>query len=799
MSTTKGLGLSRPRSSGTQQGGDEHYPVVIAWLVNLFRVFFDVIAHYKVRLDRRLRPVSLLRRELARATDVNQYEDIAERLDYELGNDVWRRNSASRRYDHRVIFSRLQKLRAARVEQDSAQLVYLLRTGLLRNLANIGDKSLYDRSYLGTKLLVGEYVGEVMQCLEYVAALPNERMSQESKLQFFKDTKHSYGLTALVLQGGAAFGLFHIGVVKALWHQGLLPTVLSGTAIGALVAAQVCTATDNELTYLLSDDKPYDLHAFESRRKGQTLRKLKRFWNQGFLLDISVLAECCRDNLGEVTFEEAFKRSNRVLNITIHATTSQTPSLLNYLTAPNVLVWTAALASNALPGLYEPVDLLCRDSDGEIVPWAPLHGVRFAAASTGTPYERVSELFNVNNFIISQARPYLVPFLSAPLHRHRSGALWIRLLKCAGLELEHRISQLAMLGLVPFGTRLWVRNNLKLPRSEITLVPPDLGLWDFTKLLRAPTNDDFAYWALKGERATWPALGLIKVRCLIEVGLREIYEDLRHREATGGELVDAAALPDYGDGDGVGVGNGTGHTFGNGVRAADQLNQRYPNYHATIGHGPESRTLLYPLSGGGLGMAGGGDSGNGSNSGAAATNGNARSAAGQQQGGHQQHSERAGFERNGSVHPSFRSDVPTAAGIVAGFDHSDAGAGAGGGGAGGGGIGVGGIFTAPLPSMHPGESWAAVHTDTDDGGSRSAGEVPEITTTSPHSPDPSHRRDHSNDERGDTRRHSAAAAAGSAMTTGVSSGATSTTSAAGGRGAMTTRNNRRRSMTVSEL
>ena len=29
------------------------------------------------------------------------------------------------------------------------------------------------------------------------------------------------------------------------------------------------------------------------------------------------------------------------------------PRLLNYLTAPNVLVWSAASASCALPGLYE--------------------------------------------------------------------------------------------------------------------------------------------------------------------------------------------------------------------------------------------------------------------------------------------------------------------------------------------------------------------------------------------------------------------------------------------------------------
>ncbi|BFZ56034.1 triacylglycerol lipase [Savitreella phatthalungensis] len=526
--------MSMPDESGAAGGkpSSDHTPALLLVFLNLFRLISDVFIHYKRRLDKRLRPVRVLSRALDSAEDFNQWEDIAERLDEELGNDVWRRNSASRRYDHKVIFQRLQKLRNARVVDDTTQLTYLLRTGLLRNLANIADKELFNRSYLGTKFLIGEYVTEVMHCLEHIAALPAQRLSQEAKLQFFRDTKHSYGLTCLVLQGGAAFGLFHIGIVKALWQQGLLPTVLSGNAIGSLVAAQVCSATDDELSYLLADDHAYDLRAFEKRRKGQTLRKLKRFWKQGFLLDISVLAECCRDNLGDITFEEAFKRSNRVLNIAIHSTTSQQqPSLLNYLTAPNVLIWTAALASNALPGLYEPVELLCRDSDGEIVPWAPMHGVRYTAASTGTPYERVSELFNVNNFIISQARPYLVPFLSQPLHRRGAGTVTSRILKVLALELEHRISQLATIGLVPFGTRLWVRNNLKLPRSELTLVPPDLGLRDFFSLLRAPSYSDVSYWSHKGERAVWPAMGLLRVRMLVEVTLRECFEDLRHKEA----------------------------------------------------------------------------------------------------------------------------------------------------------------------------------------------------------------------------------------------------------------------------
>lgn len=247
--------------------------MAISIILSIVHLILDVVSHYRLKLSRKLRPVSHLRRSLTRAKDYEQYEDIAERLDYEVGNDVWRRNSQSRKYDHRVIAQRLVRLRQARDEQDTVVLVDLLRSGLLRNLANIGDEQLYSRSYLGTKLLIQNYITEVLLCLEHIRSLPTYEISAEKKIQFFKDTKHSYGQSALILQGGASFGMFHLGIVRALWEQTLLPTVVSGTAIGALIAALVCIATDEELPPLLYEDS-INLDAFD--RRGCLDRLLER-------------------------------------------------------------------------------------------------------------------------------------------------------------------------------------------------------------------------------------------------------------------------------------------------------------------------------------------------------------------------------------------------------------------------------------------------------------------------------------------------------------------------------------------
>lgn len=65
-------------------------------------------------------------------------------------------------------------------------------------------------------------------------------MSQQMKLNFFhgiilsnilmEDTRQSFGGTALLLQGGATFGLYHLGVVKALNEAKLLPRVICGSS-----------------------------------------------------------------------------------------------------------------------------------------------------------------------------------------------------------------------------------------------------------------------------------------------------------------------------------------------------------------------------------------------------------------------------------------------------------------------------------------------------------------------------------------------------------------------------------------
>ena len=104
--------------------------------------------------------------------------------------------------------------------------------------------------------------------------------------------------------------------------------------------------------------------------KGSVLRKIERLLAKGVLMDIQKLQEALKLNIGDITFSEAYVRTGRIINITVSPGNDfEHARLLNYLTAPNVLIWSAASASCALPGLYESVQLLAKNLRGEVVPY----------------------------------------------------------------------------------------------------------------------------------------------------------------------------------------------------------------------------------------------------------------------------------------------------------------------------------------------------------------------------------------------------------------------------------------------
>ena len=155
--------------------------------------------------------------------------------------------------------------------------------------------------------------------------------------------RQAFGRTALLFSGGATFGMNHIGVLKALYEAKLIPRIISGASAGSIVCAVFCTRTDEELPALLDTYAHGDFAVFnETGREENIFQKTARFLKFGSFLDISHLANTMRAWLGDITFQEAYNRTRRILNICVSsAGMYELPRLLNYISAPNVLIWSA--------------------------------------------------------------------------------------------------------------------------------------------------------------------------------------------------------------------------------------------------------------------------------------------------------------------------------------------------------------------------------------------------------------------------------------------------------------------------
>ena len=259
---------------------------------------------------------------------------------------------------------------------------------------------------MGTKKLIEEYIDEVCKQLQYICHVQDSGMNLQSKIDFFANTQRAFGRTALLLSGGATFGLTHLGVIKTLFENNLLPKIISGSSVGSIIASAICTRLDDEIEVLFRPEN-LSLDVFESKsEQGFFWHKLFRLYQHGVLFDVKVLIEEMKHNLigTDMTFLEAYNRTRRVLNITVSSSTNyEMPRLLNYLTAPNVVIWSAVAASCSIPFIYRSATLRAKARDGTLEDWN-LSDQRWIDGSVegDLPIQRIAELFNVNHFIVSQ-------------------------------------------------------------------------------------------------------------------------------------------------------------------------------------------------------------------------------------------------------------------------------------------------------------------------------------------------------------------------------------------------------------
>jgi TAG lipase/steryl ester hydrolase/phospholipase A2/LPA acyltransferase len=450
--------------------------------------------------------LSRLEKTLNRATNYQEWAVAAQALDEFEGKDKWRLEPESEDYDYRLLASRVRLFRKLRRQNDYDQIVFRLREELHGNIGNMANPALYQHARSGTKNLVQEYLDEVTASLNLLCDSTVKTLPPMRKRRFMKRAARSFGRSALLLSGGASLGLFHLGVIEELKAEGVLPRVITGSSAGSIIAGVLATHTDTELDQIFEPGRI----DFEWSRMFGLYDMLK---GEG-VLDQKLLQRSIDKNIPEMTFLEAYKHTYRILNISVSPSDShQFPRLLNYLTAPNVLIRRAALASTAIPGLFPPVQLRAKNFAGKSVAYMPQSRWIDGSVHEDIPKEKVNRLHNINHYIVSQTNPYVVPFLNEEIEE--TGLIpFIQdvILKAPMVQVEHFLElvhqhfDLPGLGSIIKKAHAMVSQNYS---GDIT-IHPERNLMNMSKIFANLDPDQATTMMLEGRRATWPKMERIR-------------------------------------------------------------------------------------------------------------------------------------------------------------------------------------------------------------------------------------------------------------------------------------------------
>ncbi|KAF7352764.1 Patatin-like phospholipase domain-containing protein [Mycena venus] len=496
-----------------------------------FYVFLRQLVNVKEWISAWRGKKGLLRKKLRASRNYEEWKEAALVLDEYLHFDEWKKEDEDNFYDWKLVRKVHRSLKTLREKNDVRACMGVLETCIRSNFAAVESPRLYSETFLGTKDLIEAYFEEQEKALEFIRESPDLKIDE--KKRFFKAANTNLGITALCLSGGASFGYYHFGVVKALLDAALLPRVITGTSAGGLIAALCCTRKDAELRLLLVPELANRITACEESIGIWT----KRIWKTGARFDPILWARKASrpsfDSEGSMTFKEAYLRTGRILNISVIPADRHSPTrLLNYLTAPDTLIWSALLASAAVPGILPPVVLMQKLRDGSAVPWN--WGSRFKDGSlrVDVPIQALHSYFNVSAPIVSQVNPHVHLFFFAPRGSagkpvaHRKGKGWRGnfILSAAEQWLKHELTKnfklIRDLELLPqLLGQDWSSVFLQRFDGYITIWPRT-RFWDWIRILSDPDPHELERMMRVGQLVTWPKLRMIANREKIE---RQIY------------------------------------------------------------------------------------------------------------------------------------------------------------------------------------------------------------------------------------------------------------------------------------
>ena len=428
--------------------------------------------------------------------------------DERTGAARWREIERSRRYDYKVVRHRLDELREVKSSGDPHRVLFYLNEGIHGNAGGMGSSTLYRKTHFGTKNLVTEYTRELAGALELIAEVDDETIPLAEKLEFFRRASHCFGRTAIMFSGGGALGPFHVGVCKALIEQGLLPNVISGASAGSIVAAILGTRSDDEILGTLEARAVVEGFGGISESSIEAMKGRRQ-------MSVEDVRSFVEHQIPDLTFQEAFERTGRRINISISPRElHQQSRLMNAITSPNVYIRETVLASCAIPGIFPPVTLAAKNRQGERQPYVASRQWVDGSVTNDLPAKRLIRLYGVNHFITSQTNPVILWSLrDTGAEDSLLANLW-EINQNAGRELLRATYPLAMrLTKRLYPLNLFTRMAYSVATQDYTAdinILPRRRFWNPAKLLSILTEEETRFMIAEGEAATWPKIEMIR-------------------------------------------------------------------------------------------------------------------------------------------------------------------------------------------------------------------------------------------------------------------------------------------------
>lgn len=565
--------------------------LLLGLLLALFRLYFTIYHGFRIFMDalvltslklyvlfkrrflsymRSTATMTELHKKMKTASSYDEwlhYFDDLEKLRQKIAGEM---QTESQFQSLDILRGTTGKLREHRLSGDFAVLMHDIPSIVKRNYLGIDDVILNDRHATKETLdAIAEFNREICACIEGIcsdgtASSGTEGVTNVSsmsrggggnpvhkpidrgnKIRFLKKLSRNIGHSALCLSGGGAICMYHMGVLRALISQNLYANVhvISGASGGSIAAAMCAIKTEEELARDCLVDNVSTDYLGDGSMKQQGVGWFPPVWQQmlhflrtGYLINNKGFQRTCDYYWGDTTFEEAYARTHK--HVCIAVTASNTSGggaqgeklLLNHLSTPHVLVRSAVAASCALPGIMKPNKLLCKTKSGEVVAFES-NGAEWVDGSIGAdvPFKRMSALFSVSNFIVSQVNFHIVPFVS---HRAPSQATAGQIDAAVRMamsylesDLAYRTEQLKNMKLLPrlYGQEISGVFKQKY-HGHITVVP-ELRWGDAFGInaIVNPSMSDMQHYLRGGEQATWSGMRQMRHVLCIE---RCIWESL---------------------------------------------------------------------------------------------------------------------------------------------------------------------------------------------------------------------------------------------------------------------------------